>query len=580
MIVLDRSLAPAEAAALPTDGVFDLHGAPPTGRRRARDAVLAWLDDAYRHTFDGRPMDDFFGLDGVSYWLNVRFRLFFDLYADAGLLDRLPEPDFVDRIRTVYCDAHTADFWSRWAPAAERVLPADEEPSTAPPTPWTAFARRYLRPLPARWAALRRAERASWTALFFSSTAYNIRRPDGLWDRQFGPLFDRYPAERWLRVEYEPLPRKDLALRESGPRTGPRLHPTLSTDAILAGHLAAHPLAVVRLVRDIRRLRRRFAGPLERSYTFPFLDERWGVRLGRTVRGLAPSVALFHLLRQAFARTLARQRPAYVVATSENNSIGRLFVDAARTQGIETYGVQHGLIQPDSPDYRLSEAEAARGLPDHFFCWGESTRAYLVEQSHYPPDRVHAVGRLLSDTLADVAPDPAVEAFGAEREKPVLFFASQPQPYPKNRAVAADLLAAFCRLHGFCCVVKLHPRESDDELYRRAFSAHADPADLLLHDGAVPAIVGAARYAATCYSTVAWEIMSLERPLLIFDPLHLDLLRLRGRGAVYHADLDPASFVRWKEAETEHVQANARLARALIGPIDGGVAERMRRILP
>jgi hypothetical protein len=575
VIVVDRVLNAKEAADLAGRPVLDLRGGVRPAATPAQDALIAWIDRAHAFSLAGQPVDAYFGWAGHSYWLHVRARLFFDLFGDAQLLDRLPDRGVLPQIERVYCDATAAGFWARWAPQARRVV-APAEPAAAPgDAPKRQLLRPSLRRLPELLGALRQARSRPWGGVFFSMSSYNVTRPEGLWDRQLGPLFDRHREGDWLRLEYEPLAGRLLALRQ----VAPRLHPTLSTDAVLAAYLLRRPLALAGMLRAYRALRRRFACALQYDYPFPFGGAVWEAMLHASIRRLPASIGLFDLLRRAFEWLLDDLSPRFAVATGENNSIGRLFVEAARRCGLPSFGIQHGIIAPHNVDYRFSTEEVQHAFPDHFLAWGEAARTFLSTQSHLDRGRIHVVGRLLSDALVDIAPDPRLLAFKQGQGRALLFFASQPQQNPKNRDAAAHQLAAFCRAHGLCCAVKLHPGETDDGLYRRVFDAQGLPDRWLMHDGALYSAIAACDYGATCFSTVALEIMSLRKPLVVFDPFGLDLLEMRRYPSVYHVGADQEPFDRWKLQQAAHVAFNEQLAEAVLGPWDGQVAARVEAVL-
>lgn len=572
MILVDRVLSAEERSDAPTGALLDVTDrVPRSGEGTVSAFLFDWLD-ALGEPARCRDVARFFELDGHDYWLHVRARIFYALYADARELDRLPDPARAGEVQVAYVPADRAAFWRRWAPGVRVVLPAGAPVREAERS---SSLRRVLDLLHRASAGPRHVLPVLSDppeGLFFSPSSANVAANGTTRDRIIGALLDPSSPGR-LRIEYEPPPTRGRA-----PAASPSsCHRTVSTSAIVATYLFRNPLEPARLLRAHRALSARFATPPPFAPEPGFGDAVWRNRLGTAVRDTAASIVQLHLYRRAFRWFLAETSPRYVVVVGESNAAGRTFVEEAKRRGVLTFGVQHGTIDPGNVDYRSVGPDAARDTPDHFFAWGPRARRFLVEESGWNESRVHVVGQLHADTRAEAAPHTEALAFKRAQGRRLLFFASQQQPQvPRNRLLAAERLARLCVAEDLCCAVKLHPGERDDDLYARAFEAAGGSERLRVLDGDVAGLIAASDMGGTCYSTVIWDTMAMEVPALVFDPYRLDWLRLRDVPSVWHVD-DVEGFSSWYEERERHVRANRVIAEDVLGPRDGRVRERMER---
>ncbi len=162
-------------------------------------------------------------------------------------------------------------------------------------------------------------------------------------------------------------------------------------------------------------------------------------------------------------RLIATIRPRVLVTGWE--SARTAWLGAARTSGIPSVAIQHGVIYPNNPDYyRPVRPELVR--PDLTCVFGAYERRLLVEECAYAPDAVIATGSPRMRPAAEApARDPAARA--AVRRALGVGLADRMLVISGARHAVGEGLhstAIFARLlggplPGVHIVVKLHPEE-------------------------------------------------------------------------------------------------------------------------
>lgn len=168
-------------------------------------------------------------------------------------------------------------------------------------------------------------------------------------------------------------------------------------------------------------------------------------------------------------RVLATVRPRVLLTGWEASRTA--WLEAARTAGVPTVSIQHGVIYPNSPDY-YRPAGPGLVLPTVMCVYGAYERRLLVEECGYPPGAVIATGspRITSDTGAAVA-DPDARArvrrsLGLGDSEQMLVITGA------RHAVGEGLVSTTIysrlldgELPAIHLVVKLHPEEDQGDHY-------------------------------------------------------------------------------------------------------------------
>jgi len=302
--------------------------------------------------------------------------------------------------------------------------------------------------------------------------------------------------------------------------------------------------------------------------------------------GLSATNSFFITRFLAYRQFFRKHSFLTVTAIDENSPATRCILDAARSTGAKSIGIQHGNIGDAQPAYLYTAKDSKNHImADITLVWGEYWREFLVHKGNYPGDSVVVTGQVRTDIIPKLRSNPALlkEEFAAG--KPLAVFASQPIPDPViRRQAASDVFTAFSELPGYELVVKLHPAEKDAVEYYCEIAAAAGCEDYrLLYDADLYSLLAAADLVITCYSTVGTEAVYFGKPLIIHDPLKDDLLGYCKAGVAWQA-VNSGELKQLAEAILESElkpdpEAMSRFIEKYAYRIDGRVSERTLAII-
>jgi hypothetical protein len=174
-------------------------------------------------------------------------------------------------------------------------------------------------------------------------------------------------------------------------------------------------------------------------------------------------------------RLMATARPAGLMLANEYNR--QEWLAAARAEGVPVVAVQHGGIQRRHLGYIHSDRPAALTLPQRTYVFGQWERRLLTESSVYREDEVRVSG---SPRLDLVEPEIRRERDKVRSELRVakrfrmLVVSTTWAQLLRRYHFPVTLARLFDRpMPGVHVVIKLHPGEPDDDLYRRVIEGVA-----------------------------------------------------------------------------------------------------------
>lgn len=240
----------------------------------------------------------------------------------------------------------------------------------------------------------------------------------------------------------------------------------------------------------------------------------------------------------AYRRFFRRNKFMTISSIDENSPSARCILDAARSTGSKTIGIQHGNIGDAQPAYLYTQNDRENGLmADLTLVWGEYWREFLVSKGNFPAESVIISGQIRTDIIPKLLshPDELKNEFGVK--KPIAVFASQPIPDPfARRKAATDVFKAFSELPGYELFVKLHPAERNSVNYYREIAENEGCTDYrIVYNVDLYSLLAASSLVITCYSTVGTEAIYFGKPLIILDPMREDLLGYHKAGVAWQA---------------------------------------------
>jgi hypothetical protein len=262
-------------------------------------------------------------------------------------------------------------------------------------------------------------------------------------------------------------------------------------------------------------------------------------RLGRLLRG---SVPWLHVERQAIKRAFDQSRPRAILLATDQHRAGVLVTAEARTLGIPTAVMQHGLPQHDVGYVPVAA--------DRIFTWSERSSAWFRER-HTAPNRLTVVGNPAFDTLTSGAATRVSELpkDGAAR----IILALTPSTKDINTAVVTAAIAALDQLPGAVLTVKLHPGDGNWQYVRDIVRSRGTLERIeVAHREPISPMIARATVTWLHRSSVALESLAAGVPVVVIEA-----------GAPSTADLELRGL-RLPTAPT--ADALARLPRVLLEP--------------
>ena len=248
----------------------------------------------------------------------------------------------------------------------------------------------------------------------------------------------------------------------------------------------------------------------------------------------------YNILRKlAIQRFFRKRHVLTATGTDENNSFTRAQLDAFKELGVRTIGIQHGIVGHLHPAYNFTKTDMRMmPIPDTTICWGEEWKRLLVEEGNYPEDSLIVCGQQRTDLIPVLKHQRKSEVIsGLSDQRPLLVFASQPQPDPLLRERAAhDVFEAAKLFPQLQVVLKLHPREEDTFDYYKRIAHEAGVLDpVIVLDIDLYRLISVCDMLVTCFSTVGSEAIYFSKPLIVLDHLKQDLLGYVKHGVAFQA---------------------------------------------
>lgn len=246
--------------------------------------------------------------------------------------------------------------------------------------------------------------------------------------------------------------------------------------------------------------------------------------------------ALYFIFKYyAYRSFFLKYRIRSISSTDENSPEIKSVLDAAKSAGVITVGIQHGAIHELHPAYMFSTGDRANKImPDYTLVWGEFYKKILAEKGNYDPDSLIVSGHIRSDIIPYLERKENIPG-GTLPDKPVIVFASQPQRDQSLRRLAAvDIFTAAKKLKDICLIVKLHPAEKNDKEYYNSLARETGCDNYkILYEEDLYKLIASCSALITCFSTVGTETAYFYKPLIILDHLKQDIQGYKKEGIAF-----------------------------------------------
>jgi len=256
-------------------------------------------------------------------------------------------------------------------------------------------------------------------------------------------------------------------------------------------------------------------------------------------RALHKSTMLYVLKYFAYDRFFSKFTFKTISGIDENSPGVKSILDAAKKNSIKTIGIQHGSISDFSIAYMYSKQDQEKNaMADYTLVWGERWKDILIKKSNFNEDSIKITGQIRTDIipkLQSVNKQSIIR--NIEPGKNLIVFASQPQPDAKlRRQAAVDVFSAVRDMENVFLVVKLHPGEIHDTDYYHLLAKESRCLNYkLMLDIDLFLLLSACDILITCYSTVGTETIYFNKPLIVHNPLNLDMQSYYKEGVAFQA---------------------------------------------
>lgn len=274
--------------------------------------------------------------------------------------------------------------------------------------------------------------------------------------------------------------------------------------------------------------------------------------------------------RIAIERLLDTQRPRAVAVASDQHRIGRLVVAAAHARGIQSVVLQHGLPQ--------SEVGFLPVVADVVATWSEGSAAWFADHGT-DPARLVVTGNPRLDRRRP-APMPGAST-------PHVLLALSPTAVSTNASLVRDATAATAARPDTRLTIKLHPGQSDWSFVAPLVAAArlGDRVAVRRHEPLAP-LLEAATVVVVHRSSVAVEALAMDRPVVVHragdEPTTADL-ELKELGLAVTDDVSELvttlARLSHPDAAADYLTSRRAAIERVTGPLDGGSAERIVRLL-
>jgi len=281
----------------------------------------------------------------------------------------------------------------------------------------------------------------------------------------------------------------------------------------------------------------------------------------------------------SFIKYFKKHKQFKLIATiGEQDSIRKAILDAARFSNIKTVGIQHGTIYDNHISYTYSSQEQKnQPAPDHMLVWGQKWKENLIKFGNYSPESIEVVGQLRTDVIPQLQSEQS-----DDKESFKIIFASQPMPIFQDRIdVLRAVLRAAANVPEVELIIRPHPRESDNLFFDRIAKEEGVTSYSIERKEGLYQTMAKSNALITCFSSVAYEALYFELPILIFDPRKEDRLSLIQNELCLHVKDEDSLTETFKALISNQPYSSPervkRFTKTYTHLVDGNVVNRIKK---
>ena len=188
---------------------------------------------------------------------------------------------------------------------------------------------------------------------------------------------------------------------------------------------------------------------------------------------------------------------------------GRCFIAAGNKLNIDTYAVQHGIINETSSTYIINSKYKELLVPRNTFVWGEKYKELLISHTNvYNKENVNVVGQVRTDDLVQNGYLKKSKKNGTLR----ILYATQ---YFRDLLEPATLMlfnALNLMKEDYELIIKLHPVDLNFEFYEEMVEKFHIKNCKIIKDGDLYELIKWSDLVVSVHSTVVVEAALMDKP--------------------------------------------------------------------
>jgi len=231
------------------------------------------------------------------------------------------------------------------------------------------------------------------------------------------------------------------------------------------------------------------------------------------------------------------EKPNIIVIVDEYGLYGKAVIVASKLNHILTVAIQHGFIWPYNFAWFHKKGEISNSgkistrycpIPDKTLVGGNYFKNVLIKYGLYPPNSVLVTGHskydiiVYSDEL--YKKERIYKKLNIDPNKKLIVFISQPYLWTTglNEIIYRNFFQAIKDFHNIQTVIKLHPNEYTKSLHKRIANQFGVNV-ILVKNINLFELLNACDIMMTVASTVAFEAMVLNKPVIFVNPKHEEI---------------------------------------------------------
>ena len=188
---------------------------------------------------------------------------------------------------------------------------------------------------------------------------------------------------------------------------------------------------------------------------------------------------------------------------------GRCFIVAGNKLNIDTYAIQHGIINESSSPYIINTNYKAGLVAKNTFVWGEKYKELLIEHTNvYKKENINVVGQVRTDYLVQNGYLKSSKRSGPLR----IFYATQHFRDLLEPATLMLFKALNLMKEDYELIIKLHPGDLSFEFYKDMVEKFHIKNCKIMKDGDLYELIKWSELVISVHSTVVVEAALMNKP--------------------------------------------------------------------